>query len=318
MRAAAATLLLFALAGCAPPDPPLRVGLLEWPPYEILRLARLSGDLPAERFELVQFWSPAEASRAYANGGIDIVALPLDYEIRLAEGRNDHRAFIIIDESTGGDAIISRRPLDSLASIAGSTIGLESSELGIHMLSRLLDHAGLTAADVDLVFHDYPDQVDAWRNGSIDLMITYEPNRSRLLQLGGQVIFSSADIPGEVIDVFIARQSQIEARNADFRRFSHTWFSAVREWEHDSQSAASQLAPRLGMTSDAFVDAMSRVRLITLDENRRRLAGKDRVFLESIRRFAATVERNGGTAAPGDVAALFTGDALPMAEGEPQ
>jgi len=128
------------------------------------------------------------------------------------------------------------------------------------------------------------------------------------------VLFSSADIPGEIIDVFIARQSQIEARNADFRRFSRAWFSAVRDWEGDSQSAASRLAPRLGMTSDAFVDAMSRVRLITLDENRRRLGGDDRAFLETIRRFAATVERHGGTAAPGDVAALLTGDALPVAE----
>jgi len=261
LRIAATTLLVAVLAGCTPPDPPLRVGLLEWPPYDILRLARLSGDLPAGQFELVQFRSPAEASRAYAAGGIDIVALPLDYEIRLAEGSDDHRAFIIIDESAGGDAIIGRQPFDSLAGIAGSTIGLESSELGIHMLSRLLDHAGLTAADIDLAFHDYPDQADAWRQGSVDLMITYEPNRSRLLQMGGQVLFSSADIPGEIIDVFIARQSQIEARNADFRRFSRAWFSAVRDWEGDSQSAASRLAPRLGMLSwdvDAFLESARR------------------------------------------------------------
>lgn len=316
MRAAATTLLLAVIAGCAPPDPPLRVGLLEWPPYEILRLARDSGALPPDAVEFVEFQSPAEATRAYAAGGIDIVALTLDYEIRLAQASADHRAFLLIDESAGGDAIISREPLASLADVAGRTIGLESSELGVHMLSRLLERAGLSAADVEMAFFDYPDQVGAWEDGNVDLMITYEPNRSRLLELGGHELFTSADIPGEVIDVFITRQSQIEARKEDFRRFVRGWFAGMQRFQADPGAAAEMLAPRLDMSPDAYMKAMDRVRLVPLDENRRKLNGRDREFLETIRRFAETVERSGGTAAPVDLASLFTDAALPVAEDE--
>lgn len=299
------------LFACTAPQTPFRVGLLEWPPYELTRLAAqhdLFGDLEVQ---FVEFQSPAEAARAYAVGGLDVVALTLDYAIELGARDPDHRAFLIIDESLGGDAVISRNPLPSLADIAGQRIGVESSELGSHMLSRLLERAGLTLNDVEMIFVDIPDQVRAWNEGAVDIMITYEPMRTLLLERGGHQIFSSAEIPGEIVDIFLARQSSMDAQPSRFRAFARGWFGAIEQWQRDPQAAAEALAPRLQLTPEQFITAIGGVRLISLAENRELLGDNNDAFVASIGRFVETLALGHVSMLPDEIRVLLSDTALP-------
>ena len=313
MKSIVMTVLACFLVSCTPAEPRLRIGVLEWPPYEILRLAEHLDYLDSARFELVDFASPAEAERAYTVGGIDIVALTLDYLVEMTARDPGHRAFLIIDESAGGDAVVSREPVGHLAELAGKRIGVEASELGAYMLSRMLDKAGLTMADVEVVVLDIPDQVPAWRNGDVDAVVSYEPVRSRLLELGGYEVFSSKEIPGEIVDVFITRHSLIEKRGGDLRDFSRAWFLALRRWEEDPESFARLLAPNLDMSPQGFMVSIQGARLIPLEENRYMLGEGKASFLKNIQHFIDAQAVTGRDLPAELLPVIFTPDLLPQA-----
>lgn len=312
MRVAAAFLVLLLLTACTPPQPPLRVGLLEWPPYEILRLADVLDFFPEDVVEIVEFRSPAEAVRAYMAGGVDIIALNLDVVIELAGRDDDHRVIVVIDESLGGDAVISREPVDDVREIAGRRVGMQAGLLAAHVLTRFLEDAGLAVDDVEIVNIDIPDHEEAFSRGDVDVLITYDPVRSKLLAAGAKQIYSSRQIPGEILDVFVARQSLIEQRTEHMRSFAHGWFLAVQAFLEDPETCAARLAPRFAMAPDEFLATFDDVRLFSLDANHQVLGPDNAPFRATIESFVTSVQAF-TDAAQTDLGTLLTSSLLPPA-----
>ncbi len=311
MRMRCVLLASLLLVACTPPEPPLRVGLLEWPPYAIAWLAVDDPALDEHGVEFVEFQSPAEARRAYLVGGIDIVALTFDYLVELSDRSDDHRALIVIDESLGGDAAISRQPVEELGDIRGLRVGIEASELGAFFASRLLDEAGLAPRDIVPVFVDFPDQLAAWDAGDVDVLLTWEPTRTELLERGGHEIFSSADIPGEIIDVFIARKDLLERRPQHVRAFAAAWFRALERFAADPAAAAEILAPRLRLEPEEFLRAIDGTGLFTLRDNHRVLGGGDAEFLATLGRVVESESLRNRGVTGATLPRLFTPAALP-------
>lgn len=315
MRAALALLGAALLAACTPPEPPLRIGLLEWPPYEILRLAEQLGYFPDDAVEIVEFRSPAEAVRAYVAGGVDVIALSLDVVIEFSGRDDDHRVFIVIDESSGGDAVISRVPFDDLADLRGRRIGMQAGLLAAHVLTRLLEEAGLTVDDIEVAYHDIADHAEAFDRGDVDVIITYEPIRSRLLAAGGHQVFSSAQMPGEILDVFVVRQSLIDQRPDLVRGFARGWFRAVRVFLDDPRACAARLASRFAMSPEEFLATFDVVRLFTLDDNRVLLGPGKSAFQAGIQSFVNSVQAFADGAMT-DLDRLLTGSVLPETDAD--
>lgn len=314
MRLCLAMLLICLLGACSAPEPPLRVGLLDWPPHAMALLANRLGYYDEVQFDFVEFRSSAEVARAYEIGGLDIIALTVDYVVELGGRMPDNRAFLIIDESRGGDAAISREPLGALGELAGKRIGLELSELGAHFLSRLLNHAALTLDDVETVYIDIPDHLVAFANDDADVIITFEPMRSKLLAAGGHELFSSTAIPGEIVDIFMARQSVIARRQADFRVFTGGWFKALDYYRKNRSEAIEILAEETLLPAAELELMLDGVRMIPRAENYRLLAGDNALFIESINRFlqsgTAGLDETVSEALP----SIFTDAALPALE----
>lgn len=303
--------LVACLAACSDPQPPLRVGMLAWPPYQFAYYAEHLGYFDPERIELVEFKSPAEASRAYIAGGLDVVALTLEWGLDFHARDSRHRAFMVIDESLGGDAVISRDPISDLSDVAGKKVGVENSALGAHMLYRMLERAGLEVGDVDLVYIDIPDHVAAYRAGKADVIVTYEPIPTELVALGGHKIFSSREIPGEIIDVFLARDEDLRSRRDDFRHLTSGWFRAIEAYEKSPSTAVEMMAPGLGMSPADFLAAFDGIRVFRLEENRNVLGGDNTVFFENMFAFARSLKRYGSIQVPEDPSDVFTDEVLP-------
>lgn len=305
--------LVLALAACSAPSPPLRVGLLAWPPYEIAKLADSLGYFGEGRIEIVEFESPAEARRAYSVGSLDLVALTLDYAFDLGIRADEDRVILLIDESRGGDAVIGRTRLDRLADLRGMRIGMEPGPLGAHMLRSLLTAAQLRPSDVTLVHLDIPDQSSAFASNDIDAVITYEPVRTELINRGGVELFSSRQMPGEIVDAFIARARDVEDRTADFRHFTSGWFRALDELRSNPADSIARMASSLGMTEDDFSAALQGVYMMDRAENRSRLAGAHPGFIDRARETAAANDFAGDAWTSSAIHDMFTTHALPEA-----
>lgn len=268
-------LLAATLAGCAAEEPPLRIGALVWPPYELAYLAENRGFFDSRRIELVDYQTPAEVTRAYRYGLIDAFFLTTQFAIPSASQLQDSRITYVIDFSVGGDALLARPDIDGLQGLEGKTIGVEASPLGGYMLQRVLDFAQLTREQVSLRYVDTPDQVEAYASGTVDAVITYEPYRSRVLTMGAQQLFSSRRIPGEIVDVLIVPETVIDQRERALREFVRGLERARQLLERSPETALPVMAEREKLSPRLLQQALRGVRLISLAENRQLLAGDD-------------------------------------------
>ncbi len=282
--------LAFVAAGCEHSEPPpLRIGLSVWPPYEMPFLARDLGYFEDTSFHLVNIRTPDGVMRAYRNGMIDAVAVTAEYAVEFAALGGDDRVVLVIDVSNGADALIARPEIADLAGLRGKRIGVGLQALGLHVLRRALDAGGLSLDDVTIVPMDLAGQPDAFARDLVDAVVTYEPTRTNLLDGGARQLFSSAQMPGEIVDVLVMRQTVIDQRPREVQALVDGWLRAVNRYRADPAGAARRMAPREGMTPDAVIDAFHGIMLLDREANQRMLGGRQPTLVPTLERLAQTM-----------------------------
>jgi len=87
-------------------------------------------------------------------------------------------------------------------------------------------------------------------------VVTYEPFLGRLVAGGGRVLFSSRQIPGEIVDVLAARPEVLRDRREDLRRLARAWFRALADYQADPAGAAAIMAAHENAGADEFLHAL--------------------------------------------------------------
>jgi len=189
----------------------LKIGSNLWPGYEPYYLAEYNGYYKNSGIRPIRLSSATQVMSAYKDGQIDAACLTINEALKLREYTGDDFSIVLInDVSSGADALVAEPNIKSLHEIKGKLIGVERSALGAYILHRILQISGLSINDVKLQQLEINEHENAFKNKSIDAVITFDPVKSRLLGLGGKVLFDSTSIPGEIIDVTIVRNSFLE------------------------------------------------------------------------------------------------------------
>jgi NitT/TauT family transport system substrate-binding protein len=243
----AIALLTFILISCVPaPLKPLRIGTNVWPGYEPLFLARELGYYGNTPIQLVEYPN-FDPNRAYRNGEVEMSATPMTAFLPLAPTHPDVRAWLIMDISNGADAIVAKRAIANLQSLKGRRVGFDRSMLAPFVLSRGLEQVGLSLKDVKIVSVELSDQEEAFKQGRVDAIVTFEPYRSNILNAGAKLLFDSTQIPGEVVDVLIGSESLLTTHATQLQVLIQGWFRALDyirkilkmplvEWHGDKES----------------------------------------------------------------------------------
>ena len=139
------------LVSCSPPQEPLRIVSSPWPGYEPLYLARDLGYLNKESFSLTEMPSSNITWEAFSNGSADIATLTLDETLSLLAKGRKVKILMVMDISNGADVVVARPEIKNLRQLEGKRIGIVNIPLGLYMLSRMLEVAGLEAEDVTVI-----------------------------------------------------------------------------------------------------------------------------------------------------------------------
>lgn len=266
---------LLAQSACLQPaKEPIRIGINAWPPFELLYVAEQQGFFKEAgvRVDLVDFSSYTGILRAYHQGNIDGFFATLN-ELMITENFQDLPAvMLVVDYSYGADAVVVRDGIQSPAGLRGRRIAFEESALGSYMLERVLEVGGLTMSEVTALNKLPEEGAQAFQRGQVDGVITYEPDLGKLLrEKGARVVFSSRDIPGEIVDVMALRRSLLQERRDDLQRISRAWFKALAYQKEHPEEAAALMAKRQGVTVDEFLRGLTGAHIPDLKENRRLL-----------------------------------------------
>lgn len=267
-------LIVFLLFACTePPQKPIRISSSPWPGYEPLYLARDLNYLPSDKIRLFELPSSDINMESFRNRSADASTLTLDETIELLHDGIKLRILLIMDISHGGDAVLAKPEIKTLADIKGKRISIVNITLGLYMLNRLLDSAGLNREDVEVFPMPESKQEQFYLEGNADVIITFEPVKTKLINHGMHVIFDSTNIPNEIFDLLIVHEDIYQNKKDDLCFTVQQWFKALEYIHTNKQDAALRITRRLGLKPLEFDTLMSGLVLPSKEENRNLLGG---------------------------------------------
>lgn len=257
----AVTGLLLLFAGCTgEPKPPLRVGINAWPGYEFLFLAQEKGFYRDDGVDvrILEFNSLSDARRAYERGQIDAFGTTVIEVLQAREfSKRSPQVVQIVDSSDGADMVITKPGITNAAGLRGKRVGVELGSLGVYILARCLEKHGLKLSDVTTISSDQMSMEKEFLEGTIDAIVTYPPTTIKLLKTPeAHSFFTTAEIPGEVVDVIAVEEEVVRQRGADVAKLIRAFHRAVDYSKQNPADAYKIMADREGLTPGDFAAAL--------------------------------------------------------------
>jgi NitT/TauT family transport system substrate-binding protein len=265
-------LLLPLMAGCGPStlQTPLKIAINPWPGYEFMFLAQAQGYFEAEgvNVKLVEYSSLSDVRRAFEHGDVDGMAVTLIEVLQSRHNSNRRPQPVLVpDYSSGADVIIARGGFQGVTELRGKRVGAEIASLNLFILARALEREGLTLQDVELFPMDQMDMESAFAEGRIDAAVSYPPFSFELMKYpGARPIFTTAEIPGEVVDVIAMDQTVIDRRREDIQALIRGWGRAIEYARRHPRESIEYLAKREQITPEEFRQALQGIHLVSPDE----------------------------------------------------
>ncbi|MGH9361996.1 MAG: ABC transporter substrate-binding protein, partial [Thermoanaerobaculia bacterium] len=142
--------------------------------------------------------SPSASINAFASGDVHVTAwtldmIPLFYEQLKADSRALPRAFLQVDWSNGGDGVVVRKNIRSVADLEGKSIALAQHSPSHYLILNLLINAGLQPSDVDFRFTEDAFQAAAAFNADKNLAacVSWAPDIYKLSEARGNKLLVS-------------------------------------------------------------------------------------------------------------------------------
>lgn len=255
------TLLLFLLCQACTSEPPqtLVVGSNQWLGYEPLYLARELDLYQDQSIKLVELTSATEVMNAFALGQLDVAALTLDEALKLMAYEPNLQVFLVMDISHGADKLIVNSSIRTLADLANKKVGVENTATGAFFISQILDIAKLQSSDIHIIPSTVDQHLAMMQTGELDAVVTFEPIASRLLEKGFYSLIDSRQIPGQIVDVLIAREQTIIEKKEMLKQLTEAHWKSLNYLKNHPQQAAAIIAPRIEMTVEQLLPSYRNV-----------------------------------------------------------
>ena len=211
-----------------------------WMPWGYLEESGIM-DRWAERYgidvEIVQINDYVESINLYTAGEFDgVTATNMDTLSIPAGSGVDTTALIVGDFSNGNDAVILKGE-GGLADLSGLPVNLVELSVSHYLLARALDSAGLSERDLaGVVNTSDADMIAAFQTDEVQAVVTWNPLVSTIAEdPQANILFTSADIPGEIIDMMVVNTETLEA-NPDFgRALVGAWYELMAIMSSDTE-----------------------------------------------------------------------------------
>jgi NitT/TauT family transport system substrate-binding protein len=273
---------LILLVSCkVEPRAEMRIGTNIWPGYEPIWLAHGMNYFGTDLIQPVPFLSTTDASSAFRNRMINAAALTLDEALALAQFDSDFSIILVVDISDGADVVLGKPGMRSMKDIRGKRIGVETTAVGAYTLTRALQLAGLRYEDVKVVNINVDGHEEAFKQGTIDAVVTFEPVRTRLLATGARLLFDSSRIPDEIFDIIIVRNDFLQKHPDLVRQFIDGWFNALAYMREHPSDAAEKMKVRMKLSAAEVIASYKGLKLPERGMNKKLLSGDRPLLLDS-------------------------------------
>ena len=190
--------------------------------------------------DVVQINDYIESINQYTVGEFDACTMTnMDALTIPAAGGVDSTALIVGDFSNGNDGIILKGESE-LAAIKGQNVNLVELSVSHYLLARALDSVGLSEADVQVVNTSDADMVAIYGTDDVTSVATWNPLLSEISeQPSSTVVFNSAQIPGEIIDLLVINTDTLAAHPELGKALTGAWYEIMATMSSDSEQGVA-------------------------------------------------------------------------------
>ncbi|MEE9402493.1 MAG: ABC transporter substrate-binding protein [Desulfobacteria bacterium] len=264
-------LLLGGLAACSQPKEPIKIGISAWAGVEPAELAARKGfyERRGVAVEMVRFSAYTDSIEAFRKGRVDADMQTFDDAIRLFAAGRQMKVVLFTDYSHGGDGIVAKTGIDSVADLRGKTVGVETGTVGHFSLLKAMDTVGLKEEDITIVSIPAWEIKQAFVAEKIDAGVTWEPYLSSTAKEGGgQVIITSRDYPKTIVTTMVVSDDLIAKRRDDVQKIVSAYFEAVRFIKEHPQEAYATMAKAEEISAEEFAHHAEGLQYIDLAGNK--------------------------------------------------
>jgi NitT/TauT family transport system substrate-binding protein len=227
----------------------VKLALSTWVGYGPLFIARDKGIFKKNGVDvdLVKMEDPKERFPTLMADRIQMIASTVDTGLLYLKTPNDFRYVVAIDDSDGGDGIVAKKDITSLAALRGKRVGVDDGSVSEFYLNVLLAKAGLKESELKTVNMTAADAGSAFVAGRLDAAVTWEPWLSRGKAAPfGHLLTNSSTTPGLITDILIVKSSWAAAHRQDVQAVVTSWNEAVAYYEAHPDESIAMMAKGVG------------------------------------------------------------------------
>ncbi|HQT67815.1 MAG TPA: putative urea ABC transporter substrate-binding protein [Acetobacteraceae bacterium] len=194
------------------------VGWMPWPWAAEKGIVKKWADKYGITIDVVEVNDYSTSINQYTAGGFDALTITnMDTLAVPAIGGVDSTSIITGDYSNGNDALI-LKDKTSFDAVKGQKVNIVEYSVSQYLLARGLQMHHMTERDVKLVNTSDADMAAAFETPAVTAVVTWNPIVLQILQdKKAHEVFSSAKIPGEILDLVIVNTPTLKA-NPDFAK----------------------------------------------------------------------------------------------------
>ncbi len=218
-----------------------------------------------------------EASRAaFKNDEVNLLWATIDAFPTEVESLAPYKPKVVFqaDWSRGGDAIVARRGINTVADLKGKKIAVAELTPSHSFLLWLLDAGGLSINDVTIVAQASAiDAAAAFKGKQVDAAVVWSPDDADCVNSvpGARVLENTKSASHIIADVFIAKEAYINGNEQRLQQLYEGWMIGAAEInsnDGNKKKAAKILADAFdGFDEGMTYDAINNVRLCTHGDN---------------------------------------------------
>jgi len=255
----------------AAPSPLYRIGLGPWVGFGPFYLAREKGFFKDAglNVDLIVLTGLAERNSALKSGRIDALAAPVDYFVLSAGNRLETTIAMAVDESTGGDGIVSRRNITKVEQLRGKRVAFQNGLPGEFFLRALLQKSHLTLDDLRVTDLQTADAGAAFIAGKVDAAVVWEPWLTKATEEGkGRVLASTKDSPNLIVDCLAFNKDVVSRSPGDVQKIVDVLLHAIDYWKQHQEESNRIMAPHFQLDAAKYAVVLSGARFSDLARNR--------------------------------------------------
>jgi len=234
---------------------PIKIGINAWTGYDPFILVDKTDLFKRNnvRVDIIRYASATEEMEAMKDGKIQGAGFTLDEVFSLIGSGFKGKVVLIVDYSMGGDMIIGQKDIKSIAQLEGKTIGYEGTVVGEFLLHRALHANYVRRSSVKLIDVQADNWLSAFKEKSVDALVCFNPVATILLNKEeGNLLFSSAQMPFEIIDVLIFSEAFYDDNKAAITNIVKAWFDALNYLDTNRDKAAEIIASVKNISPDEY------------------------------------------------------------------